>query len=195
MFQKVNRKIMAALLACNLYACFPLGAQVRRQPTVPHGELSVGWGDQMFEKLCWHPANDAGEYKYTQHWFIRYLHCQGSHLSYGGMIDVSGVFWDDYFLNVSVMPMARYNFYDKRGFSISSQCGFGINMNTGSETDYFNKNTEFAPVIYFSPVGIQYSRGRYFASIDLGGTFSLKSRNMIFMFGSRLISISIGIKI
>ena len=102
----------------------------------PH-EIRVGWGDQLFETLMWHkptaiitsmPTTWQKTYKenfvYSQHIWVEYHYRFKYWVSFGGMIDGSGVQWDDvirdgsgaevgrnknqHFFNLVIMPTVRF---------------------------------------------------------------------------------------
>lgn len=185
-------------------------------------ELGVGVGDQLFERLCWHdqtqpygllPESETIEvkdrYRYTKHWFTTASYHLTKVINVGGMVDVSGVKWHtceydgqgnpkslnrkDHFLNIVVMPEISFNYMNKKYVSLHSAFGSGIGMNTGSETDFCGKKTEFAPAVYINPIGIKGTYRQFYSSFDIGAMFALKNTSQIYMFGSRLFSLSIGV--
>lgn len=197
MIAKSLYRIAMFFLFCCICAELCMSGQETHDHPATHDELSIGWGDQLFEMLCWHSSKDL---KVSQHWFVKFLHNDGTRLSYGAMLDSSGAFWYEisdkrYFVNLSAMPMINFKIMSRGSVSLCTQAGLGLNINSGNEKDYFNRSTELAPVLYISPVGIQYVKGPCFASIDLGGMFSMKSKNMIFMLGSRMLSLGIGVRL
>ena len=185
-------------------------------------EISFGWGDQMFETAVWHKVpqvygllpeseivNSNEEYKYSQHWFLEAGYNINGWLKIGGMADVSGVYWKNvthngkgdflqengkcHFTNVSVMPTFRFTYLRKPHVMLHSGVGFGFNINTGTETDFRGKKTEVAPAGYLNFVGVTGQYNRFFATLDLGMLVSVRSISEVYLAGSRLVSVGVGI--
>lgn len=185
-------------------------------------DLSIGWGDQMFESLVWRnesaffgflPETETvrlkGNYHYSQHWFLSADYNVTKWFSVGAMADFSSVSWEeleyngsgdllcsdglDHFSNISLMPVASFTYLRRPHFSMHSGLGAGLNINTGSRLDYLSRATACAPVMYLNVVGVRGTMGRYFASVDLGGLASLNHLYEVYLFGSRLVSVSVGI--
>ena len=53
------------------------------------------------------------------------------------------------------------------------------------------RNLEVAPAFDFNPVGIQLGKTHWCGSLDFGFMASMKNVNHIYMFGSRLVSVSV----
>lgn len=53
-------------LFCCICAELCMSGQETYDHPATHDELSIGWGDQLFEMLCWHSSKDL---KVSQHWF------------------------------------------------------------------------------------------------------------------------------
>lgn len=212
-------RIRLALLAILLLG---IGLTASAQDDAGKVELSIGIGDQMFEKLIWHEEASAvgllpesatidldEDYKYSQHWFIKGSYRPNKVVSIGAMLDASYVRWTDrkynglgdflgvnaheYFVNMVVMPVATFYYMNRKYVSLHTSVGSGFNVNTGSETDFLGRETELAPAYYINPIGIRGTYNRFFASFDLGALFSLSGSNRIYMAGSRLFSLSIGV--
>lgn len=185
-------------------------------------DLSAGWGDQMFESLIWHKesvfpgflpdtetVSATDNYRYSQHWFLSAGYNIKRWFSAGIMADFSSVGWDrlvhdgkgelirnngrEHFANISVMPVISFTYIRRPHFSMHSGLGAGLNINTGSQVDFLSRTTVCAPAMYLNVAGFRGTMGRYFASFDLGGLVSLGSMHEIYMLGSRLVSVSVGI--
>lgn len=187
-------------------------------------ELSIGWGDQMYESVVWHKqpqvygllsesdvVNSNEYYKYSQHWFLEARYNFNSWLSVGGMLDVSGVSWknvayngkgvflrvnsNENFTNISLMPTVRFTYMHSKYVKLHSGLGAGLNVNFGTETDYRGRKTALAPAAYLNFVGVTGCYDRFFATLDLGALLSLNGGHEVYLVGSRLISVSVGIKL
>ncbi len=189
---------------------------------IPH-ELRIGWGDQTFESLMWrnegHPTVMPPDYqdcynehfRYTQHWFFEYLYNVNYWYSFGFQVDYSGVLWDEVirdgqgyeisreidqqFHNIAVIPMIRFSYSHNEYTSLYSSLGLGLNINTGTELDYKKRYTAFAPVVNVTLLGLRVGKGRCYSMFEFGGLFSLSSTNEIYMLGSRLFTVSIGVRL
>lgn len=189
---------------------------------MPH-EVSIGWGDQAFESLIWrqqeHPTILPPEYTsiynedfcYTQHWFFEYRYRINYWYSFGFLVDYSGVFWNQverdgqgtelarlenrYFHNIIAMPVVRCSYFQHDYTSLYSAIGLGVNVNTGTEIDYKGRTTAVAPAVNITLIGLRVGKGRWYGAVELGGMFSLGGINEIYMLGSRLFTLSAGVKL
>ena len=198
--------------------------QVRRHANdaMPH-ELRVGWGDQMFETMAWHNTGyytglpeDYQEaynenYRYTQHYFIEYLYSLNYWYSFGLMVDYSGVIWDQVwrngkgkeldrlenraFHNIAIVPTVNFSYFQHDYVSLYSAFGVGVNVNTGTELDYKNRQTVAAPVVNITLLGLCVGKGRWYGALEVGGMLSLNGKDELYMLGSRLFTASIGVRL
>lgn len=161
-------------------------------------EARIGWGDPMFETLAFHKGDGKSDYNYTGHIFAEYQRRITYKFSAGIKVDWENVSWKTAagkcnFYNLSFIPTARWTWFQRNWCSLHTSVGAGLNINGGSETDYLGRKTVLAPVIDICPVGFSVYRDKYFLCLELGGLSSLNSGQEIFMFCSRMISISAGI--
>lgn len=187
--------------------------------SMPH-EIRVGCGDAFFEALAWHSNPYAQllpesytavyneDYRYTQHLFCEYLYNLSYWYSIGGMVDYSGVLWDEVtrngqgkelqrvadkqFHNIVIMPVVRFSYWHTEYISLYSALGLGVNINTGTEIDYKGRETAVALAANITLLGIRIGKKHFFGSLELGGMSSLMSTNEIYMLGSRLFTASLG---
>lgn len=187
----------------------------------PH-QLRLGWGDQHFEHVVWHatpkPLNTLPEtyrsdynenYRYTQHWSLEYQYRLNSWFSYGGMIDGSGVMWDvvtrngkgveqsrsnnHSLYNIVLMPTIYFTYLHHDYVSLHSGLGIGIDINGGTELDTKNRQTVCAPALNLTLIGVTACYRNWFASADIGAMAALTNGQTIYMLGSRLVSVAIGV--
>jgi len=185
-------------------------------------EIRVGWGDQMFESIVWHATaqpigllpesktiNYNENYRRLQHSFLEYSYTFSPHFSLGLMFDFSGVKWDNVtvngvgeelerqqnrcFYNIIAMPTMRVNYFLKRYVSFYSGIGAGMNVNTGTETDIDGRKTEFAPALYLDIFSVKAKYKYVFAAADFGGLISMRDINNVYLCGSRMFSVSVGV--
>ena len=198
--------------------------EVRRHAydDIPH-ELRIGWGDQTFETLMWrnelHPTVLPPEYqttydehfRYTQHWFMEYLYNVNYWYSLGFQVDYSGVLWDEVirngqgtelsrkrdqqFHNIAVIPTIRFSYLHTEYTSLYSSLGIGLNINTGTELDFKQRYTAFAPAVNVTLLGLRIGKGRCYSMLELGGLFALSSTDEIYMLCSRLFTVSLGVRL
>ncbi len=210
------------LLSLALSIVIPLLAEDDMHRSMNPHMLRIGWGDQHFEHVAWHasskPVNTlpasyhavySEHYRYTQHWSAEYQYRQNNWFSYGGLIDGSGVIWDNVtrngvgaevsrddnhsLYNIVVMPTMYFTYLYHEYVSLHSGLGIGLNINGGTELDYKGRNTVCAPAVNLTLIGISAWYHSWFASAELGALMSLKDGQSIYMFGSRLVSVSIGV--
>ena len=184
-------------------------------------EIRIGWGDQLFESLVWHnptsitttmPAevtyNYKERYRHNQHIWLEYQYRFNYWFSLGGMFDMSEVGWDlvtrdgrgtelarnknNYFYNIVIMPTVRFTYFHHEFVNIYSGLGIGLGINGGTEVDGLGKHTALGAAVNFTLVGISANYQRWFCAFDLGGLYSLKNANSIYMASSRILNFSIG---
>lgn len=185
----------------------------------PRHEISIGWGDQCFEKVVWHqkyaPNRIPGisiyyqdHFRYTQHWFADYNYRLCNWLSVGFMADISGVRWDEVsikdrepdispdhnFCNISLLPELKFHYFNREHVSFHSGLAVGMNINTGSEIDFMGRKTAVSPSYYLNAFGARGCYNNFFAQVDLGALIALEHVHCVYMLGSRLISVSVGMK-
>lgn len=197
---------------------------VRRHAPVdmPH-YLRVGWGDQLFETLIWRDLghqNDLPQdyeakydenFRYTQHWFVEYLYRLNYRYSFGLLMDYSGVVWDNVlrngkgeelgreanreFHNIAIVSTVRFSYKRYEYVSLYSAIGAGLNINTGTETDYKGRETVVAPAINITLLGVSVGKGRWYGALELGGMLSFNSAEEVYMLGSRIMTASVGVRL
>ena len=184
-------------------------------------ELRIGWGDQLFETLMWHnttatattmPEDFRLTYRenhvYSQHIWVEYQRRVNHWFSYGGMVDGSGVRWDDvtrngkgtelsrvpnrYFYNLVIMPTIRFTYFFHPNVNIYSGLGFGMDINGGTETNVRGQHTEVGAAVNLTVLGVSANYQRWFMAVDLGGLTALQNKDAIYMALSRMINVSIG---
>ena len=184
-------------------------------------EIRVGWGDQLFESLMWHnPTYIVNtmpttwqqvyheNYHHDQHIWLEYQWRFKEWVSFGGMLDISEVHWDDvtrngagaeiarepghYFYNLVIMPTVRFTYFHHPYVNLYSGLGFGVGINGGTETDSRGKYTDAGVAINVTLFGVSANYQRWFATFDIGGMYSLKNANTIFMASSRILNVGIG---
>lgn len=186
-------------------------------------EISIGWGDQIFESLVWHSKaepfgllpesyiiNSNQNYSYSQHWYLQVQYRPKKWFSYGGMVDFSKVSWDNkdyngkgemvqdngrqHFSNFILMPSVTFHYMHKPHVQLHSGLAAGFDINTGNQKDYRGRYTVLAPAFYINPIGVRGSIGCFFGNIDLGALFALRNTSELFLVGSRLYNVSVGVK-
>jgi hypothetical protein len=184
-------------------------------------ELRIGWGDQLFESAVWHnptsiittmPADFTKTYKehyrHNQHIWLEYQWRFKEWFSLGAMIDISEVGWDEvlrdgtgaelardknhYFYNLVFMPTVKFTYFYHPNVNIYSGLGFGMGINGGTETNMYGKRTDVGAAFNLTLVGVSANYDRWFWTFDLGGLYSLKNANTIFMMASRIMNVGFG---
>ena len=205
--------------------CIPLGTQAENKwETIDRpNEIRVGWGDQLFETLMWHKPTSIinsmpttwqttyhENHVYSQHIWVEYHRRFKSWVSFGGMIDGSGVQWDDVvrdgtgaevgrtknrcFYNLVIMPTVRFTYYHHPYVNLYSGLGFGLDINGGTETNAKGRKTDVGAAINLTFFGVSANYKQYFACVELGGMYALKNTNEIFLAGSRIMNVALGMR-
>ena len=217
---KVVRNIFLILLLLGVVTL--VHAETMEQRLAWHHELRVGWGDQLFETLVWHPktiiisADESRlfDYKenftYYQHLFLEYHYRFNRWFSLGGMADLSGVSWDlvtrngvgqlqsaeenQYFFNAVLMRTIRFTYYRHPYVNLYSGLGAGMCINSGTETDLKGRHTIVAPAFNLTWLALSVNYERYFISIEYGGMYALLNTNNIYLAKSRMFTASFGVR-
>ncbi len=208
------KKMKKLLLILSLIAPLTLMAEDRANREWRSHEIRVGYGDPLYETMVWHDSptyftlEQTFDYHYTGHIFAEYHYRQNDWFSYGGMIDYQQVWWmhempgdnepifsTRYFFDISLMPTIRFTFFWHEWVNLYCGLGAGMLINSGSETDYRGRTTAVAPVLNLSLLGLSIGRDMFFGTFELGGMFSLTNGKEIYMVGSRLFSVSIGVRL
>ena len=218
--KKISTIVILYFCFATLAKAGDCGPQSDRNPI---HELSLGVGDQLFESLVWQNpqfiVDNMGSdwsnvyrerYRYSQHWFFDYYHNLSERLALGVRADFSACLWDEvlrsgtgseisreadcFFMNISLLPKVRWSWYHSDALRVYSALGIGLNINTGTEADAYGHKTACALAVDLTLAGVQYSFGQWYAFGELGGLTSLKDKNTIYMLGSRIISLGVGLK-
>lgn len=215
----MKRKIYLVLALCAL--CLGVSAENQWDHINRRHEVRIGWGDQLFESLMWHnPTNIMTnmpttwektyheDYRHHQHLWAEYQYRVTHWFSYGGMIDMSEVGWDDvtrngaglevsrsknhYFYNVVLMPTVRFTYFFHENVNLYSGLGIGLDINGGTEKNAFGKKTEVGAAVNITLIGISANYDRWFWTVDFGGMYALQNTNKIYMASSRIINVGFG---
>ena len=188
---------------------------------MPH-DLRIGWGDQLYETLMW---RDRGHYsdmpvsyetpydenfRYTQHCFVEYMYNFNYWYALGVLVDYSGVIWDRVvrngqgeelsreldrnFHNIAVVPTVRFSYYHHDYVSLYSAIGVGLNINTGTEF-IRGHATVVSPAVNITLLGMRVGKGRCYGALEIGAMAALNNAYEVYMFGSRLFTASIGVRL
>lgn len=203
--------------------CLPAGVMAENQWDYINRrhEVRIGWGDQLFESVMWHKPTTIisnmpttwektyhEDYHYDQHLWTEYQYRVTHWFSFGGMIDLSEVHWDDvtrngagtevsrsrghYFCNVVLMPTVRFTYFFHNNVNLYSGLGFGMDINSGTETNMFGKRTDVGAALNITLIGLSANYDRWFWTVDFGGMYALRNTNTIFMASSRIINVGFG---
>lgn len=186
-------------------------------------EVRIGWGDQMFEKMMWHntgyivtslPESETlgyeENYRYAQHIFAEYSYSFYSWLSAGMLFDASSCIWDDvtrngagveisreanrFFSNYAFIPNVRFTYFRRPYINIYSGLGLGLAINTGTTKNIYGQKTVCGIAGNLTMVGISGNYKQWFATAELNVYAAAKDTSHIFLFGSRFVTLSIGMR-
>ena len=188
----------------------------------PH-EIRVGWGDQLFETLMWHKPTGVitsmpttwqktyhENYVYSQHVWVEYQYRVKPWVSIGGMMDGSGVKWDEVtrdgtgaevgrdknhnFYNIVIMPTVRFTYFHHPNVNLYSGLGVGLDINGGTETNAKGRHTDVGAAVNITVFGVSANYKQFFTAVDFGGMSALKNMNCVFLASSRMINVSLGMR-
>lgn len=200
-----------------------LYAETKQDREFMRHELRIGWGDQLFESLVWHRSSHVvntmpesyqttyhENYHYDQHVWFEYQHRPNYWFSYGALADFSNVRWTDVvrdgkgrevsrdpgqnFYNILLMPTIRFTYLHHPNVNMYFGIGFGMGINGGSEKNTNGKKTDIGAAASISVIGLSANYQRWFWTLDLGGVYSLKNLNTIFLASSEIMRVGLGVR-
>ena len=187
------RKLLYTLLLGTVLLC---QAEAKNPPFKRH-LVRLGWGDPLFETLAFHEGaspTQAGVRRqnldYTGHIFAEYQYRLNQVVSLGFQTDFEGIFWKETTssrnYDLSILPTLRLTCLNTRYVQLYG--GFAAGLMVAFDNA---KNTELAPVVNVTLLGVQVGKGPWTGTLELGGMTSLLNANKVYMLGSRLISVSV----
>ena len=177
----------------------------------------LGWGDMLFETAAysptiphvfenpaavpdWYCSKENFSNWYTGHIFAEYQYSLADFFSVGGQIDFEGLGWksawfDKYhnivetapdvnIFNFIIMPTVRVTYLRKEMVSVYSGIGAGLLLSVA-------QSVEPAPAAYVNLVGVRIGSGNWSGSLDLGAMASMNGFTKVYLFGSRILSVSL----
>lgn len=214
-------KISGLLILLPLLSAMPALAS-DKQDSYRH-EVRIGWGDQIFEKMMWHntgyivntlPQSEMisydENYRYTQHIFVEYSYSFYSWLSAGLLFDASSFIWDDVTrngagavvlrdanrscTNLAFVPTVRFTYFRRPYVNMYSAIGMGLAVNTGTTKNIRGKNTLYGIAGNITLLGVSGNYRQWFASAELNAYVAAKDKSHMFLMGSRMFTLSIGMR-
>lgn len=219
----MRKQLLLVLLCFMVIGSSTAQAETKEQFKQWKNELRIGWGDQLFESVVWHnptsviktmPASYRQtyqeNYRYFQHIWLDYHRRHTYWFAYGVMTDVSCVKWDDVtrdgtghevgrvndrdFYNIILMPTIRFTYFHHPYVNLYSGLGAGMGINTGTEVNGKGFHTDIGMAAYICVLGLSANYKRCSAHIDLGGMYSIRDKNTIFLASSRMVSVGLGVR-
>ena len=195
-----------------LYSVFPLHALTKQDRAYVPSELRVGWGDFLFESAMWHNSANTSHYRYTGHLFVEYQYYFSYWFSLGAQLDYDQVWWDAtgyrlpntnlispeknrecYFYNITLLPTIRFTYYSRPYVNLYLALGAGLTVNAGTETDMYNRTTALSPAFNVTLLGMRAGGKHLFGTFELGALNAIRDKNLMYMLGARLFSLSVGV--
>ena len=175
--------------------CIPMLALAGVPEGKPRHQVSIGWGDMLFETLVFHPGTldkvPRTDYGYTGHIFGEYSYRLNKVVCLGAQLDFEGIFWkeggapvNNY--NLIALPTIRFIYFERPWVSFYSSVGLGGIMafdNSGAK--------EFAPAGNMNFFSVQVGNGHWSGTFSLGALTAVKNANSVYMVGSRIFSLSL----
>lgn len=185
-------------------------------------DVRIGWGDMLFETVFFHdsPTNQwvhpeklspdyrylsRENHRYTGHIFAEYQYYFLHWLSFGAQVDFEGILWDevqyDRFHNpvgpvqhihnydLVILPTLRFTYF--RNDYVRLHSGLGLGMILAMD-NIPGSGCIPAPAFNLNFFTVQAGKGHWYGAVELGMLSALSGGGQIFMFGSRLFSLSVG---
>lgn len=205
-----------------LLLCPVLFSSLKAQGKVYANEAIFGVGDPLMECVFYRASPhldytlysknvtylEKQDYHHVPHFYIEYYRNLLPWLAVGAQIDVGSFYWKNVYYrggsntpvetvrqnnyNISILPSVRFAYMRKEHVRLYSAVRPGLTINTGSELDYKGRNTAAGFGIDLTWIGVSYMSGPWFGSFELGLMAALGDVNSIYMFGSKLMSLSFG---
>lgn len=219
----MKARVLLLVVSIFLFLTQGVQADDKDVPAFSRHEVRIGWGDQMFDKLMWHntgyivntlPENQTllyeEKYRYTQHIFAEYSYSFYHWLSAGMLFDTSSCIWDDvirngagvevsrvanrYCTNLAFVPTVRFTYFRRPYVNLYSSIGVGLAINTGTTKNIYGKKTIMGIAGNMTLLGISGNYKQWFASAELNAYMAAKDPSHMFLMGSRLVTLSIGMR-
>lgn len=202
-----KKVIVASLILCSMLCSGSMYALDREKQISLRNEVRVGWGDMLYETAMYHTTWTTNNYRYTGHLFAEYQHWFKRWLSVGVQADYEQVWWDiapdkatgasgekkeGHFYNVSLLPTVRFTYFFHPYLNLYSSVYLGMTVNGGTEQDMYLRHTAVTPAWGFTLLGIKAGGEHVFGTLEIGGLNALTNKNLIYMLGSRVFTLSVG---
>ena len=147
---------------------------------------------------------------WTPHFGLEYQYRINRWLGVGLMTDYQRTQWNEvlynneneevarsrqHFYNLSFIPTVRFTYLNTKLVNLYSALSVGITINGGTEKDEAGRNTVVSPAFELSLIGATINKGPWFLGLELGGLYSLKGSNNIYMVNSKLLTLSFGYRL
>ncbi len=162
---------------------------------------SVDYSGQMYKY--------KENYIYYQHLWAEYQYSVSYWFSLGLMADGSGFSWDNvtrngygevqqsdpqHAYNVVAMPTMRFTYFFHPNVNLYSGLGVGVDVNGGTETNAKGHKIEVGGALQITVIGVSANIKHFFAALEYGGMYGLRSTNEVYMLKSRMFTASIGVR-
>lgn len=204
------RRLLAVALLCLGIFC---QAQER-----PRHQVSLGWGDMLFETLAFHPSqtrlwdkpeslpadyrlNERTKYGYTGHIFADYSFRWTRRVSVGAQLDFQGIFWSENTLdrygktlesfrsrNFDLTLLPTVRFFWMDKPMVRLYSGLGAGLLMAFDNA---RHFELAPAVNLNFLSVQIGKGPWCGTVEWGMLSALTNFNNIYMLGSRILSFSV----
>ena len=177
-------------------------------PPLKHHQIRLGWGDPLFETLAFHEGAAAQDFVrkhdfgYTGHIFLEYEYRLNRVVSFGIQTDIEGIFWKETPVDIyrkpagkstssrnydlSILPTLRLTCLNTRYIQLYG--GFSAGLLVAFDNA---RQVETALALNITPLGVQVGKGHWSGSLELGSLSALRNANKIYLFGARLVSVSV----
>lgn len=182
-------------------------------------ELRFMLGDMLSESVVWHEGaqrdfrggvsglfSEDSDYGFTPHYGISYMYGIRKWLAAGVLVDCQNNWWTrtwydnagdavscstEHYFNLSVLPTVRFSYLDNGIWSIYSLLMFGLLVNGGSETNHLGQKTVVNWAAGVTLIGAGYRWSRWGVALELGALAGMKNINMVYMLGTRILSVGV----
>jgi hypothetical protein len=101
---------------------------------------------------------------------------------------------DRAFHNITIVPTVRFAYFHHDYVSLYSAIGVGINVNTGTEL-MKGRATVVSPAVNITLLGMRLGKGRWYGVLEMGAMAALNNAHEVYMFGSRIFTASVGVRL
>lgn len=199
--------------------CYGQEAEPPAESAESRHTVRLGWGDMFFETMAFSPTlsttwrnpsslpptyrhHETYDHAYTGHIFAEYLYRHSRVVSFGGQIDLEGIFWKEGTFDrnhdlvspalnlrnwdLDLLATIRFTYFHRPTVRLYSGVGAGVLLAFDNQGGF-----ELSPALNLNWFGIEVGKKHWGGTAELGMLNALSDVLRVYQLGSRLLSISV----